>query len=75
MRKTYCDHCGKTVNFEELSKYRYENDLEYEVVVDVSAARLNIGYGREHMDLCKDCQMAIDRLVTEYLSKPTENMV
>ena len=69
MRKTYCDHCGKSVNFDELQKYRDEHN-EYEVVIDTKCQR---GYGYGRYDLCKDCQMAIDQLVINYLNNTAVN--
>ncbi len=65
MRKTYCDHCGKTVDYDELTRYRHDKSVDYEVVVE---GKFNHGYGRDTMDLCKDCQMAIDQLIANYLN-------
>lgn len=68
MHKLFCDKCKKEINSEELSNYLKdpENSIEVNIGVEYNLPNFR-GYGKHPMDLCVDCQKAVDTLVLNFL--------
>ena len=65
MRKMFCDRCGQ--EFEYGDKVELVENNGYEVCID---GPVHYGYGRDHVDICPECQRKLNTLVTNFMKSP-----